>query len=99
MSAMRVRCPHCEGEIRLDVDLEAVGTHRSGPKPHEMDPEIQAFIIQGIEVYHSSFATVAKLLEEKNVLTSKGSPRWFSASVKREYEKAIASRRVRQAES
>jgi|SRR4051794_11329879 hypothetical protein len=92
MSAQRVQCPHCRGEIRLDVTLEAVGYVHRGPTPSNLGPEVEKFIIDGIEIYRSSFAVVGKLLEEKGILTPKGHRRWFAASVKREYEKAVARR-------
>lgn len=94
MSAVRVRCPHCEGEIRVDLLLEAVGTPtRKGPKPTELDPEVEAFILSGIEVYRSSFSVMGKLLEEKGIHTPKGHRIWHPASVRREYEKAVERRK------
>lgn len=89
---MRMHCPHCDGEIRVGVDFEDVGTHRKGPTPIPMDPVIEAFIVSAIDDFKLSFNATGKLLEDREILTPRGSKRWFPASVKRQYDAAIDRR-------
>lgn len=89
---VRLRCPHCEEEIRVGVSFEPVDnsmrTGRRGPEPI-VNPEVDEFIIRAIDDYKLSFHAVGKLLEEKEMLAPKGGKRWFPATVSRTYYAAL----------
>ena len=89
---MRILCPHCENEIRVGVSLEGVGKTRKGPTAEDLGPEVDEFVISAIDDYRLSFSAVAKLLEEREILTPKKSKRWFPASVSRLYYAALDRR-------
>lgn len=91
MSALRVACPHCREQIRIDLLLTAVKGRRKGPRPIDPGPEVDAFIIEAIDEKKFSFATVAELLRDRGVSAPRGK-NWYAASARRLYLQALSRR-------
>jgi hypothetical protein len=89
---MRVFCPHCNGEINVSLEANAISKRRMGPKPYDPGPEIDAFVINAVENRKLSFRTIGDLLGEKGLPTAKGGARWYATSVRTLYENALIRR-------
>lgn len=96
MAIARMLCPHCGEEIRVELITEVPTYKPHGPVRYDPGIEIDNFVIEAIETYRSSFSTVGQLLEQRGILTAKGSSRWYPASVRRLYEGALERRRKRE---
>lgn len=95
MTAVRTICPHCDKEIRIDLVVEATKSKPRGPALYDPGLEIDTFVIDAIEIYRSSFSTVADLLMERGIPTAKGGTRWYPASARRLYEGALFRKKER----
>jgi hypothetical protein len=93
LSAIRIKCPHCYEEMRVDLIVEGVQSKPKGPKPYNPGPEVDALIIEGIDVWRTSLRAMAELLEEREIPNGSGGKRWYPASVKRSYEQALKRKR------
>lgn len=93
---VRVRCPHCDAELRVGLALEAVELTKRGPDAWDPGPEIDAYVIEKIEDKNCSFHTLAALLEDRGVLTAKGGKKWYAASARRVYLSALQRRVARE---
>ena len=72
--------------------MERKSTLPKGPKPYDPGPEIDAFIIEGIDTWKVSFRAMGELLEEKEVPTAHGGKRWHATTVRRQYQLALLRR-------
>lgn len=54
-------------------------------------PEVQSYIVTAIDDYKLSYDAVAKLLEEREILTPRKTKRWLASDVSRAYSQAKAA--------
>lgn len=95
MTALRMCCPHCSGDIRVNVTLEAALSEPEGARgPLAFDPgsDVDAFVIDAIEDRNFSYRTVAEILRDRGITTPRGSKNWHATSVRRLYENACRRR-------
>lgn len=92
---MRVYCPHCDGEINVTLNANAIGKRKMGPKPYDPGQEVDDFVIDAVDRRKLPFRAIGALLEEQGVPTAKGGLTWYATSVRTLYNSALDRRAAR----
>lgn len=91
-------CPHCAGRITVRLAVgEGPEKKPMGPTPYNPGLEVDSLAIEAIEVWRTSFRSLAELLEQRGVPTAKGGNRWYAASARSLYNNAVKRRDARDA--